>query len=434
MGAAAGSWVLYVTSALGVVSFCFTIASVATWSTGYRSSTDTCCTPVVAACNATSQRVRDAVLGSGGSWPVAVGTLGLQAVFFIVMGVAVADLGTTKSVSLAKTINFILAALAGLVLVLLAYAVGNSGASAERLWASSACDDAYPSTGRTFALIALATWTGSCVFGHGLVGYRGDTKPKIKVDGQRGMWYFIAITSAATLMFSIWYVSLGNGNDRTCCVRDGCTLPVTEDLDWELLSAVQQASASAFGWTSQTWDADGPIPSGWTVVWGDLSVSERSDATTLGWIGASDWDTCSVGRVPCAYNAQLIGEALNGVSTSPWVFGIVGLVLVCLASVVGVYIIYTVYDRRDDVDWLVSIMDLPSTIISATLFGLCVVFWAYVIGGGGGPSIYGLWKSAECVGTIASPYWAAFVIVSSLVLSVGLGHATFDATTHKRED
>ena len=60
------------------------------------------------------------------------------------------------------------------------------------------------------------------------------------------------------------------------------TMASTENLDWEELSAEQQAAAKTLGYTQEIWDGSGKVPAD-EKDWQELSADEQKAATTLGY-------------------------------------------------------------------------------------------------------------------------------------------------------
>ena len=250
-----------VTSVLGVLAFVFAIVAFERWGNDYRSAALECCSPSAATCSAARENLIWAVAGSDTSmWPT-MSAVGLCMTFFVLISMQYHDgtkftqrlFGQTNaSPAMATTVKSLLVTAAGMILVLLSYALGNTSRPLAALWAAAGCDTApFPTAGRDWAAAALLCWCGSCFTGHYIrVKQRsGDDVLELRTRGPyKWVLMVTALLFAAATALAIAYITIDIGDNAgytaviaKCCPDAAGGVPVVE-----CAAAKTQLAASLF--------------------------------------------------------------------------------------------------------------------------------------------------------------------------------------------
>lgn len=224
---------LAITSTLGVLSIAFAFVAFGVWGQTYRSAALGCCTfqngtrDTSAACYEASTHLVWAVAGTtGSSWYVmSSGLIGLM--FCIVMAFVAADLKQrfNSNPDLATLTNAVLVCAAFVSMVLLAYAVGNASRPLESLWDVACPDKSFPTTARTFAVLALACWAGATFTGH-YINPDGTRYTRTrKSEEARPLTWFVLVLLAVVVIMEASRVSTDvqtHGNTYTDAIGTCC--------------------------------------------------------------------------------------------------------------------------------------------------------------------------------------------------------------------
>lgn len=209
---------LVVTSILGFLTFVFSIGAFTLWLSDYRSAALKCCNPSTASCASARERLVWVVAGSGASaWPT-ISAACLFMMFTVLMCMQSYDHGkfikrmfgfTNASPGMATTVKSLLVAAAGLILVLLAYALGNTSRPLQGLWASAGCGTVtFPTAGRDWAFAALLCWCGSCFSGHYIsVKQRVEGVLELRTSGAYKfmLWFVIGLLIIAPIFATFYF-------------------------------------------------------------------------------------------------------------------------------------------------------------------------------------------------------------------------------------